>query len=589
MIEKGKLSAKLRKIPLKEGAEMLRKELLKEFCPQNALDLEWEISRFHRSKGGSGFSKATETIQNFIGASQILRYPMNKSYETWNMPHGWNLKNGFLKIVKPEESYLVGSLALSPISAIFLSGKTNGVERLKVADVDSGETEGDYKKSVHGKAILANGEPARVYRMAKKFGARCVLSYFMRAPEPSIQRSPEMLPNAVNYTSFPVEADDGILGFALTYNQYKHLKEFAFKGVEIETLIDADRGTDELEILEAHLGKKSKSTKPIVLTAHLCHPKPGANDNASGSALLAEIVRTFRKFDINREIIALWVPEMYGTIAYLTDHKTDFEFDINLDMVGENQILTGSALDISATPWSLPSFINELMITHLESPKFRVKTGAYSGGSDHYIFVDSTVGVQSVSLTQWPDRYYHTSEDTPDKSCVESFDWIGRGVIETLSDVLENMSKETSNKTVENIFGKFINVSTDEIVKNWIGFRTYKSLEMFSKYSDVTELENYVKAHSNVQSFTRPSKIKKFKGPLGDSWMNESDKEWELKVLREYPAYRDYKDEFLNFLDLEFKMEDAVKIASEEFGIKDDLTAQSQHLVERLKAEELIN
>lgn len=564
----------------------MREEFLKEFFPQNALDLEWELSRFHRSKGGIGFSKAIETIQNFVGESKIIKYPLNKSYETWRMPRGWNLKDGFLKI--SNGNYIVGSLALSPISAIFLSGKTNGIEKLKVVDVESGEDEKDYKKSIRGKAILANGDPARVYRMAKRFGARCILSHFMRAQEPYVKRSPELLPNAVNYTSFPVEADGSVVGFALSYNQYKRIKVLAKKNLEVEVFMDVDNGTDKLEILEAQIGKKGKE-KPIILTAHLCHPKPGANDNASGSALLAEIVRTLRKFHINREITALWVPEMYGTIAYFTDHKNDFEFNINLDMVGENQEMTGSTLDVSSTPWSLPSFINELMEVHLENPKFRMKTGHYSGGSDHYIFVDSSMGVQAVSLTQWPDRYYHTSEDTPDKSSVESFEWIGNGVLETLSNILEGMSEETSNKTVEKIFGKFIsNASKDESVKNWIGFRTYESLEMLSKYTDVKDIKNYVKEHFNMKMLPKRKRIKNFKGPLGDLWMNEADKDWEFKVLKACPAYRDYKDEFLNFLDLGFNFESAVKLASEEFGIKDDLKAQSEYLVRRLREENLI-
>jgi aminopeptidase-like protein len=564
----------------------MREEMLKEFFPQNAFDLEWELSKFHRSKGGIGFSKAIETLQNFVGKSEVIRYSLNKTYETWKMPRGWNLKDGFLKIANGP--YVVGSLALSPISAIFLSGKTNGVEKLKVVDVRSGEDESDYKKSVLNNAILASGDPTKVYSMAKKFGVRCVLSYFMRAQEPSIQRSPEMLPDAVNYTSFPVDSDESLFGFALSYNQYLYLKSLVKKELKIEAFLDADHGSDELEILEAHVGKNTKE-RPIILTAHLCHPKPGANDNASGSALLAEIVRVLRKFEINREIIALWVPEMYGTIAYLTDHKTDFEFDINLDMVGENQILTGSTLDISATPWSSPSFINELIGVHLENSKFRTKEDNYSGGSDHYIFVDSTIGIQSVSLTQWPDRYYHTSEDTPDKACVESFDWIGRGVIETMADTIEGTSEETSNKTVEKIFGKFIkNGSNNREVKNWIGFRTYKSLEAFSKYSKVRDLQNYLKNHVDLKSIPKQKKIKEFKGPLGDSWMDEKDKEWEFNVLKKYPFYRDYKDEFLNFLDLGFSIENAMKIASEEFGVKTDFKEQTEYLVERLKKERLL-
>ena len=40
----------------------------------------------------------------------------------------------------------------------------------------------------------------------------------------------------------------------------------------------------------------------------------------------------------------------------------------------------------------------------------------YSGGSDHTVFQDPALGVPCPMLIQWPDRFYHSSHDTPDKS-----------------------------------------------------------------------------------------------------------------------------------------------------------------------------
>jgi hypothetical protein len=48
-------------------------------------------------------------------------------------------------------------------------------------------------------------------------------------------------------------------------------------------------------------------------------------------------------------------------------------------------------------------------------PLFRHATTGFSGGSDHYIFSDPTVGVPMPMLIQWPDKFYHTSDDTLDK------------------------------------------------------------------------------------------------------------------------------------------------------------------------------
>jgi hypothetical protein len=40
----------------------------------------------------------------------------------------------------------------------------------------------------------------------------------------------------------------------------------------------------------------------------------------------------------------------------------------------------------------------------------------FSGGSDHVPLVDPAVGVPCPMLIQWPDRYYHSSSDTPDRT-----------------------------------------------------------------------------------------------------------------------------------------------------------------------------
>ena len=40
----------------------------------------------------------------------------------------------------------------------------------------------------------------------------------------------------------------------------------------------------------------------------------------------------------------------------------------------------------------------------------------YSGGSDHAVLIDPAIGVPCPMLIQWPDRFYHSSLDTPDKT-----------------------------------------------------------------------------------------------------------------------------------------------------------------------------
>ncbi|MDY6894651.1 MAG: M28 family peptidase, partial [Thermotogota bacterium] len=338
------------------------KDIFYEFSSRNALELIRKISGFHRAKGSLEYSKARETIQNYLKNSTLLTFPMDKTYNTWQSPPSWNLNGGYLKYQNGK--YIVSDLSLTPISAIFLSDKTDGVEKLEVFDVGKGETEEDYKNFEPGNAVLADGNPTLVYHYAiEKFNARCVLSYHMKAQDKSIGRTPELLPDTINYTSFPSFKNKYAFGYALSYDQFKELKERLKKEkVYIEAFLDADQGTNNLEVLQENIGKDTDQPA-VILTAHLCHPKPGANDNASGSALLAEIMKVLEKFQnhLNRKIIGLWVAEMYGTAAYSTTEFPKNAYVINLDMVGEDQFKTGSTLKLTPSPWAIPSFLAELL------------------------------------------------------------------------------------------------------------------------------------------------------------------------------------------------------------------------------------
>ncbi|MBC7260633.1 MAG: M28 family peptidase, partial [Chloroflexi bacterium] len=159
----------------------------------------------------------------------------------------------------------------------------------------------------------------------------------------------------------------------------------------------------------------------------------------SGSAALLELGRTLQSLiqrgklpPPKRSIRLLLVPEMTGTYAYLATHEGEIPHmvaGVNLDMVGQNQELCGSVFIIEETPAATPSFATDLLERMREEwmaqaqnlsssssyPLFRHTVTPFSGGSDHYILSDPTVGVPTPMLIQWPDKFYHTSEDTLDK------------------------------------------------------------------------------------------------------------------------------------------------------------------------------
>jgi hypothetical protein len=123
---------------------------------------------------------------------------------------------------------------------------------------------------------------------------------------------------------------------------------------------------------------------------------------------------------------------MTGTYAYLATREHEIEdmvAGVNMDMVGQNQEKCGSTFLIEKLPYALPSFADDLIVRLREEllddmsslggtgqyASFRHAVIPFSGGSDHYVFSDPSVGVPMPQLLQWPDKYYHTSEDTLEK------------------------------------------------------------------------------------------------------------------------------------------------------------------------------
>jgi hypothetical protein len=147
---------------------------------------------------------------------------------------------------------------------------------------------------------------------------------------------------------------------------------------------------------------------------------------------------------LRRSVRFLFVPEISGTAAYIQKYPQiakRFFANINEDMVGEALALNKSFFNLERTPDSLPSYLNDVLESIVrwvgatqngefgdegDRPEIVSPTGTrdpfyfsvigFAGGSDHVVFNDGGVGVPSVTFNCWPDMWYHTSHDTPDKS-----------------------------------------------------------------------------------------------------------------------------------------------------------------------------
>jgi len=252
------------------------------------------------------------------------------------------------------------------------------------------------------------------------------------------------IPDAIQYTSFWwTGKEKKCFGFVLSPKEGERLRALVKKcskegkSVRLRAKVKSRFYDGEIEVVSAII--PGQTDEEVLVIAHLCHPQPCANDNASGSATALEIARTLFKLikegrlsKPRRGIRFLWVPEMTGTYAYLSTYEEEIKrmvAGVNLDMVGQNQDLCGSSFLVESSPGANPSFAPYLLERLREEffeefttfggtgkyPLFRYATSTFSGGSDHYILSDPSVDVPTPMLIQWPDRFYHTSYDTLDK------------------------------------------------------------------------------------------------------------------------------------------------------------------------------
>jgi len=318
-----------------------------------------ELTKFHRIRGSRGYDEALEWLAERLREAGlrplVFEFPLDgeTTYWTWRMPPAWDGEEG--KLWAGDE--LIADYSKKPIQLVPGSASAEG--EFEVVDVGKGESPEDYKEDVRGKLIVASGNPRLVYREGiKRQGAAGVLFHYMPSPNPEIKRTPEDLPELVSYVGILQHVGGKAFAFSLSENQVK--KVLKVKKVRVKVKAQNFKGTGKALYLEI---PGQEPTGSLVI-AHLCHPKPGANDNASGSALALELALLFGAYKRPfRTLRFLWVPEMFGTVALAHERpeilKRTF-CGVNLDMVGEDQAKTRGPLRIERPPLSVPCFLHIL-------------------------------------------------------------------------------------------------------------------------------------------------------------------------------------------------------------------------------------
>jgi Zn-dependent M28 family amino/carboxypeptidase len=198
------------------------------------------------------------------------------------------------------------------------------------------------------------------------------------------------------------------------------------------------------------------------MAAHI--QEPGANDDASGCATLYGLAKALAGAIADgalprpdRTLTFLWVDEIRGSREWIASHPAEakgVQYMFSLDMTGEDTSKTGGTflIEKQADPsavWPRPSdphsewgagqvkaealkgsLLNDLHIAvagrRARDTGWVVRTNPYEGGSDHTVF--AAAGVPSLLNWHFTDRFYHTNQDTPDKTSAHEMEHVGLAV-----------------------------------------------------------------------------------------------------------------------------------------------------------------
>lgn len=411
----------------------------------------------HRMRSGQQFDAATDHI-----LGQLKQYGLDRvdtlefsadgrtMYGTQRSRPLWEVRSAELWEVAKSDGETRRLRRLGDWQSVPLSlaqDSMAGSVTAPLVDVGAGTAAADFAgKDVAGKLVLTSSQPGAIAELAVgELGAAGIVSY---APNQRSAwwREDERLVRWGHLSSFP---ETETFGFMISLGEARRLIARLGNGEEIllDARVDARHTTGSYRFAVAAIDGADDvlRNEEIVFTCHLDHPRPGANDNASGCVAILEVARTLKSLIDDgrvdrpaRTIRFLWPAEIEGSIMYLVEHDdpSQLKANIHMDMVGGAPV-TKSIFRISRGPMSLPSFIGDI---GFEIGRFvNAETEAHAGGasvdfplvapeggkeplsalfegldmgSDHDVFREGSFRVPGLYLHDWPDRYIHTNFDT---------------------------------------------------------------------------------------------------------------------------------------------------------------------------------
>jgi len=356
----------------------------------------------------------------------------------------WQPTRGELWMVEPEPRKLYD---IYDVAVSLGANSAPGEVTAELVDIGAGSDDVLDATDLKGKIVLSSSGLGPLSRALHR-GALGIVGIASLRPN---DYPDQILSSSVN----PPEGSNAF-GWAVSPRVGRELAARLARGekVVLRSVVKAEYFPGELEVVHAAIPGDGSTDQEVFVSAHLYegYIKQGANDDNSGCALTLEMGRTYIRL-INegklpkpkRTIRFLWVPEISGTNAWLNKYPEIARraiADLNFDMEGIRLSTSNAYWVLHRTPDTFPTFLNDIaqslmeFVSELNRERVRFRSNGYAftypilspngsrdpfyikidrhyGSSDHVTYMQR--GIPSVMFITWPDMWYHSSHDTPDK------------------------------------------------------------------------------------------------------------------------------------------------------------------------------
>lgn len=391
-------------------------------------------------------------------------------------------------------------------------------------------TEAEMKDvDVAGKIVVTEGSVGSVHNVAcLQNGALGVIAISQSRPYFDPLQLPLSSIRADRETGKPAK-----FAFLLQVREGDFLKRRLLAGetITVHAVVESKMEPYDLEDPTCFIPGTDPDAGEIIFSAHLFegYIKQGANDNLSGSAAILEVARTLNTLieegrlpRPKRTIRFIWGPEFSGIGPWVKENKELMEktlCNINMDMVGEALRLNKSYMTLMRTTYGNPHYINDVVENYyrfvgegnrervqnrrnddlnlrrivapsgLDEP-FYYSIETHYGSSDHEVFNDWGVQVPGILMIAWPDQWYHTSGDRPDKSDATQLKRvviIGAAAAYTVASADDDMAVRIASETASNATRR-------------LGHKFAIALEVLNDSAAGSFEEDYKLARSHIQA-----------------------------------------------------------------------------------------